>query len=306
MTVTPDDPAVTPDPGAARVDPASIADDPAALRQRLAGVRALVLDADGVLTLKGRPIDGSAEAIERLLGRGIPFRVVTNFSSMHRETLAARFTEGGLPIPAGSIVTAASAAAAYVRARHPDSFVLGQPDALREFEGIRLGTAAEVDAGAAASAVVVGDAGDDLTFRDLDRAFGLVRRGAELVAMHRNPWWLTPRGETLDSGALVAALEYAAERKAVVAGKPAPTVFRVALAAIAGDLGHRPARGEVGMVGDDLLSDVRAGQRAGLRGILVLTGKHGRADVERLGQGPRGIRADAIAPSLAAVVAALD
>ena len=283
-----------------------LVDPPARLRDRLARVRALVLDADGVLVLKGRPIDGSPEAVARLQERRIPFRVVTNYSSMHRDTLAARFAGGGLAIPPERIVTAASAAAAYVRGRHPDAFVLAAPDALREFEGVRLLAREEVDAGAPASAVVIGDAGDDLPFRDLDRAFGLVRGGAELVAMHRNPWWLTPRGVTLDSGALVAGLEYALGRRARVTGKPSPTVFRVALDGLASEVGRRPRRGEAAMVGDDLLSDIRAGQRAGLLGVLVLTGKHGLAEVERLGQGPRGTRPDAIAPSLGQVVAALD
>ncbi len=281
-------------------------DPPAALRDRLAGIRAFVLDADGVLTLKGRPIPGSAEAVARLVDRGIPFRVVTNYSSMHRETLGARFAEGGFPIGADRIVTAASAAAAYVRRRHLDAYVLGTPDALREFEGVRLLTREEVDAGATAGVVVVGDAGDDMPFRDLDRAFGLVRGGAELVGMHRNPWWFTPRGVTLDSGALVAGLEYATGRRARITGKPSPTVFRVAVQELAAELGRRPRPGEVAMVGDDLLSDVRAGQRAGLLGILVLTGKAGADEVSRLGPGPRGIHPDAIAPSLAGVVAALD
>ena len=34
------------------------------------------------------------------------------------------------------------------------------------------------------------------------------------------------------------------------------------------------------MVGDDVRTDIRAAQRAGLRGIFVLSGKHGPADVE--------------------------
>ncbi len=287
-------------------DRVSLADPPAVLRERLARVRALVLDADGVLVLRGRPIDGSPRAVARLLERGMPFRVVTNYSSMHRETLAARFAEGGIGIPPERIVTAASAAAAYVRGRHPDAFVLAAPDALREFDGVRLLTRDEVDAGERASAVVIGDAGDELPFRDLDRAFGLVRDGAELVAMHRNPWWYTSRGVTLDSGALVAGLEFATGRRARIAGKPAPTVFRVAVDGLASELGRRPRRGEAAMVGDDLVSDIRAGQRAGLLGVLVLTGKAGGDEVERLGQGPRGIRPEAIAPSLEDVVAALD
>ena len=35
------------------------------------------------------------------------------------------------------------------------------------------------------------------------------------------------------------------------------------------------------MVGDDIRNDVLAGQRAGLRGVFVLTGKHTADDLER-------------------------
>ena len=60
------------------------------------------------------------------------------------------------------------------------------------------------------------------------------------------------------------------------------------------------------MVGDDVRTDVRAAQRAGLRGILVLSGKHGEADVEAAARERGGRRPDAIAANLAAVVDAID
>jgi ribonucleotide monophosphatase NagD (HAD superfamily) len=59
------------------------------------------------------------------------------------------------------------------------------------------------------------------------------------------------------------------------------------------------------MVGDDLETDVRAGQRAGLRGAFVLTGKHTRADLEAATERGRP-PPDLVAESLADVVAALD
>src|SRR6478735_10822819 len=65
-------------------------------------------------------------------------------------------------------------------------------------------------------------------------------------------------------------------------------------------------RDEIAMVGDDVRSDVRAAQRAGLRGVFVLSGKHGPADVEAAARERGGRRPDAIAASLAEVVAALD
>ena len=59
------------------------------------------------------------------------------------------------------------------------------------------------------------------------------------------------------------------------------------------------------MVGDDVRTDVRAAQRAGLRGVFVRAGKHAMADVEAAARERGGRRPDAIAPDLAAVVAAL-
>jgi ribonucleotide monophosphatase NagD (HAD superfamily) len=134
------------------------------------------------------------------------------------------------------------------------------------------------------AAVVIGDAGDDLSFRNLDIAFRRLRAGAAFVAMHRNPWWVTPKGVTLDSGALVIGLEHALERRATIAGKPSAVVFREAVRELAVEVaaagGLRLRSGDVAMIGDDLQADVAGAQRAGLRGILVLTGKTDRAAVE--------------------------
>jgi len=287
--------------------------DPDRLRAAVRGVRGFVLDADGVVVLRGAPIPGAVEALRRLQARDIPFRVVTNFSSAHRDSLSARFMAGGLPIGPDPIITGTSAAAAYTAERHPGRplFVLASPDAQREFEDQHLLTAVEADAAARGSvaAVVIGDAGDDLSFRNLDIAFRLIRAGADFLAMHRNPWWLTSRGETLDAGALVVGLEFATGRPARILGKPSPLVFRQAAAGLSLDLGERVPRGAFAMVGDDPQADVAAAQRVGLRGILVLSGKTSPADLAGLpgtrpGRPARG--PDGVAPSLAEVVAALD
>ena len=284
-------------------------DPPARIRAVLAGVRGFVLDADGVLVLRGEAIPGAMEAVAILAGRGIPYRIVTNYSSAHRSTLADRFGSG--LTPPERFITAASAAAWYTARRHPGGglFVIASPDALREFDGQRLLGADAADAAepGEVAAVVIGDGGDDLSFRNLDVAFRSVRRGAELVAMHRNPWWLTTRGETIDAGAWVAGLEYATGVRATVCGKPSAVVFREAVAGLAADLGlGRLAAGDVVMVGDDPLSDVAAARRAGLRGALVLTGKSDATAAAMARRGPAGRRPDVVAASLAELVAALD
>ena len=322
-------------PPAADAPAAPAADSDPTLRHALAGVRALVLDADGVFVMKGAALPGAAEALTTLVARGIPFRVATNVSSIHRSTLAAHFAAAGLPIPGERIVTAASATAAHTAAAYPGQplFVITTPDGRGEFDGQDLMAYEEADApGARAAAVVLGDGQADLSYANLDRAFRLIRSGAALLAMHRNPWWFTSRGPTLDSGAFVSALEFATGVRAVVCGKPGPIMFRTALAGVAADLGGRVAAREVAMVGDDPTQDMVGARRLGMRGVLVLPGKTNAADAAalwnhpplrtgarpgtgaalrsgaRLGTGARRSRAipDAVAASLADVVAALD
>jgi HAD superfamily hydrolase (TIGR01450 family) len=280
------------------------------LRAALAGVRAFVLDADGVLLYRGRPIEGSVAALEMLQARGIPYRVVTNYSSVHRTTLAEQFSGlTGLPPEPDRIITAASAAAAYTATRHPGQrlMVLASADALREWDGQHVVSLEEADRdGATVDVVVIGDAGDDLSFRNLDIAFRQLQAGAAFVAMHRNPWWIASRGLSLDSGALVAGLEFATGRRAIVGGKPSAVVFREALRELRGDVAAvrgRPLRaGDVAMVGDDPRADVAAGMRVGLRGILVLSGK---LDPAAAAAALEKVRVDAVAANLAEVVAAL-
>ena len=281
---------------------------PAELRHALAGVRAFVLDADGVLLYRGAPIAGSVGALQELRARRIPYRVVTNFSLTHRTTLAAQFSKAtGLPAEPELIITAASAAADYTRRHHPGGrlLVLASADALREWEGQTVvGPDAADGARERVDAVVIGDAGNALSFHNLDIAFRQLRAGAAFVAMHRNPWWVTPKGPTLDAGALVIGLEAAIGRKAVVCGKPSPVVFREALAELRRDVrtagGARLETADVAMVGDDPSADVAAAKRVGLRGLLVLSGK-----VDAAAAGSSRTRPDAVAASLAAIVAAL-
>lgn len=286
---------------------------PDGVRAALHGIRALLLDMDGVLVLKGRPIDGVAEALARLSALDIPYRIVTNTSLFSRATLSRWTARLGPAIPPERIISALSVSAAYTRQRHPGGLicVLCSADALTEFEGQRLfDLSAPEDATAMADAVVIGDSADALTYENLNRAFRLVRNGAELIGMHRNPWWLTPTGPSIDSGAFVTGLEFATGRPAMILGKPSPAFFRQAADDLALEFGAhgepRLYRGQIVMVGDDVRSDVLAARRVGLRGVLVLTGKHGPDDVEIAARARRGARPDAIAASLAEVVSWLE
>jgi HAD superfamily hydrolase (TIGR01458 family) len=277
-----------------------------------AGIRALLLDLDGVLVMRGQLLPDAGESLARLDAAGFPYLVATNMTLVSRRTLAAQMAAGGLNVPADRIMTAASAAAAYCARAFAGKpvYVMGTPDAVSEFEGQRVLGYDEAAAADSVAAVVVGDAADEFTTRNMQSAFRLLRRGARFIAMHRNRWWTTPAGPTLDSGAYVAALEFGTQRRALVTGKPSGPFFRegvrrladVAAATDTGRLDPPLAAADVAMVGDDLWNDVLGAQKAGLRGIFVRSGKHGDRELARLASERHGRRPEATLPSIAEVV----
>jgi HAD superfamily hydrolase (TIGR01458 family) len=251
--------------------------------------RAVVLDMEGVLHVDWRAIDGSAAAVERLTAAGVGLAVLTNTTGRTRADIAGRLAEMGMPIPAGRIVTAASAAAAYLRRHHAGARVhaLAEPAIAGELEGVQL-----VDDPAAAEVILLGGPDQGWTYPRLNAIFRRLVDGVPLVAMQRNRWWPTVDGPSLDAGAFVAGLEYAAGIEAPVVGKPAPGIFEVAC-----ELAGAPP-GEAAMVGDDLESDLRPARELGMRVVLVRTGKGGSFS-------PAPGDVDLDVPDLAAAVEAL-
>ena len=212
------------------------------LQAALHGVRALLLDLDGVIILKGEPVRGSVDAIRALEERRMPYRIVTNTSLVSRASLSRWAAKLGNEIPPERFQSALSASAAYAAKTFPGQplYVLASDDARTEFDGQRLLSHDEAGApGAHAAAVIVGDSPEELTHENLNRAFRLVRGGADLIGMHRNPWWLTPEGPTIDSGAYVTALEFAAGVTARIIGKPAPAFFSLAIDGLRADVAGR-------------------------------------------------------------------
>lgn len=244
----------------------------------------IVLDLDGVLLAAGSPIPGAVDAVRALQTAGHACAVLTNMTSAPPRDISARLAEAGIDLAAERIVTAAVATADALRASYPGARILlvAERGSEREFSGFRLVEAAPADL------VVVGGPDESWTLTLLDRALRALQGGARLIAMQGNAWWLAADGARLDSGAYVRALAYASGTRPRVIGKPASAIFHAACRA----LGLPP--GACLMVGDDLRSDVLAAERAGLRGVLVRTGKgRGFAD------DPRASQAAAILDSVA-------
>ena len=243
----------------------------------------------------------------------MPYLLVTNTSLVSRPSLGGVGSEVGFATPPDRLQSALSASAELVRREYGDRpvFVIASDDARTEFAGLNVVDAAGARDAAPGevAAVVLGDSPDQLTKANLDLAFRLVRGGAELIGMHRNPGGSRPRGRPSTPARSSSALEWATGRRARTVGKPSPAFFRVAIDRLAAEAAARGEprlrRSELAMVGDDVGSDIRGGRRAGLRTIFVRSGKHGDAELAARGFGSEGLRAGRGRGAIREVVAAL-
>ncbi|MEX0832865.1 MAG: TIGR01458 family HAD-type hydrolase [Actinomycetota bacterium] len=236
----------------------------------MSDIEGVLLDVDGVLVHSWQAIPGAVDATDWMRGEGIPFRCVTNTTQLGRAGLTAMLREAGFDVVPEEVITASVATGAYLRKHHPGArcFLLAGDDAKPDLAGVEF-TDGE------AEVVVMGDAEEAFSYENMNKAFRMLMNGAKLVAMHKNLYWNTDEGLTLDVGAFVAGLEAASGAEAVVVGKPSPDFFLSALESI----GQPP--GKVAMVGDDIVSDVLAAEAAGMTGVLVKTGKFRPKDLER-------------------------
>ena len=128
-----------------------------------------------------------------------------------------------------------------------------------------------------ATAVVVGDLGEQWTFEVLNRAFRLLMQQPQptLIALGMTRYWQASDGLRLDVAPFIAALQCASGVEALVLGKPALPFYQAAIDILATDAKH------IVMLGDDIKGDVAGAQQAGMQGVLVKTGKFRAADLQQ-------------------------
>ena len=248
---------------------------PGTLQQPLTAIYDVaMLDLDGTVYLGGAAIPGAAEALNKAIDAGMKLAYVTNNASRTPSAIAAQLTGLGLPAasgPAGSIVTAAQAAATLLAERLPRGapvLVVGGTGlrwALRE-RGLRpVSTAADRPA-----AVVQGYA-RGIDYPLLTEGALAVAAGALFVASNGDSTMPTARGQQPGNGALAQVIRTATGTDPIVAGKPEPPMHAEAV--------RRTGAKHPLIVGDRLDTDIEGANRARTDSMLVLTGVTRPADV---------------------------
>lgn len=232
----------------------------------------VLLDLDGTVYVWPDAVPGSPEAVATLRARGCRIGFLTNDPRQDRAGYAQRLEKIGIPAAPEEVVTTGVALAVLLRREGfagARALVLGTPAFRAEVLAAGLADGDGADPRSIDLVVVGGSA--DLGSRELTTATRGLRAGARLFGSNRDPVFPTPSGPAPAAGPYLASVEIAGGVVATTAGKPELPIFEAARQ----QLGSGPGA----MVGDRLDSDVAGGQRAGLAGVLVLSGGTSEQDL---------------------------
>ncbi len=224
-------------------------------------IRGVISDLDGVAYRDTVAIADSVAAFRAWHARGLPYAFVTNNSSKSAAQFADKLTGMGIPAAPEQVFTTISAAGALLRQRWAKGtpvFAIGETPLFEEIEagGFRIG-------GADAEVVVLGF-DENIDYAKLRTAVRAALGGATVIAT--NPDVLTPVHDGYDPcvGAFLAAIVAAVPQTTpIIVGKPQPFMVEQALRLIG------TSKDETIMIGDQVATDIVAGQAAGLRAVLL-------------------------------------
>lgn len=223
-----------------------------------------MIDLDGTIYRGKDKIPAAKRFIERLQEHDIPFLFVTNNSTQAPikvvENLANNFD---IHVKEENVYTSALATADYIADLSKDKrsvYVIGEV-------GLKQ---AILDKGfhfeeTNPDYVVVG-LDYDVTYHKFELATLAIKRGAKFIGTNADTNLPNERGLVPGAGSMIALVECSTQQKATYIGKPETIIMEKALERLG------LPKDEVVMVGDNYMTDIKAGINFGIDTMLVYTG----------------------------------
>ncbi|TCD46469.1 TIGR01457 family HAD-type hydrolase [Streptococcus sp. X16XC17] len=232
-----------------------------------------LIDLDGTIYMGKDRIPAGERFVAQLQERKLPHLFVTNNTTRTPEqTQHMLSSQFGVVTPLSTIYTATMATIDFMKDLDKGNtvYVIGE-------EGLKTAIA---DAGYQIDeenpAYVVVGLDWNVTYEKLATATLAIERGATFIGTNPDLNIPTERGLLPGAGSLLALLEAATRVKPLIMGKPEATIMNKALEHLATE------RHKTLMVGDNYLTDIRAGIDNGFPTLLVLTGFTKKEEVVHL------------------------
>ncbi len=222
--------------------------------------KALLIDLDGVLRIGNKPAPYLNEFLMYLTDKKIKACVISNSSLYSSKKITKFFSDNSfkLNLP---IITTVDTALNFVGENYNNVAVYTSDEVKKLFSGFLNYSNPE--------AVLIGDIGNKWNYEIMQEIFTFLKNGAALIAMHKNKFWnKAGTGLQLDAGTFIHGLEFAANVKAKLLGKPSKLYFQSALTKLGID-----NNSDFIMLGDDLDTDITGAKKLDAKTILIFTGK---------------------------------
>jgi len=233
-------------------------------KEKFNKIKGILTDIDGTLYFKGASIPRAIDVVSKLREKGLKFLFFTNTDSKSPKTVLKTLQNYGFMIEEDEVFTPIIALKEFL-SKYPTkkSYFVTTTEVEKEFQDYPRIEGSEIP-----EFVIIGDFHDNWDVNRLNEAFKFVLKGAKLLGTQGNWYFLDRKGEpVIDTGSFVHMIAKAANVEPIIFGKPSKEYFLQALKKIK----LRP--GEVLVVGDDIESDIQGAKNAGIKGILVRTGK---------------------------------
>ena len=242
----------------------------------LDGIEAVFLDLDGTLYLGSELIDGALDFLVRLEERGIQRFFLSNNSSRSVTQYVEKLHGMGVPASPGDVLLSTHDLLAWLSTNGiTETYLVGTSGMQGMLEDAGIST----DSGEPEYVVLGYDT--EITYEKLSTASVHLHRGVPMVASHPDTVCPSPEGGLPDTGAYMELFEATTGvRPEHVCGKPNAGMILHKV----DEIGLRPE--QCAMIGDRLYTDMEMAQRAGVHGILVLSGEATIEDLQTAPQTP--------------------
>jgi NagD protein len=234
-------------------------------------MKSYLIDMDGVLVRGSELIPGADAFLQRLHDGGHKFLVLTNNPIYTPTDLHHRLRRLGLQVEPEHLFTSAIATALFLKSQKAQgtAYVVGESGLTEALHNVGyILTDHEPDY------VVLGET-LAYSYAQMTQAVRLVKRGARFIATNPDPAGPGEGGLVPACGAVAALIQTATGVAPYFVGKPNPLMMRSALRFL--DVHSEDAV----IIGDNMLTDIRAGIESGLETVLVMTGVTSESEVDQ-------------------------
>jgi len=234
-------------------------------------IKAVILDMDGVLWKMDTPLCDLQKLFASFKANQIQVVTATNNGTSTVDQYLQKFDKFGVKLDSNQVVTSAMALGYLLKRHYPNGgplYIVGEQaliDTLADYSFYHDESNPQA---------VAAGLSRYLSYNMIKDASMRIQGGLPFFFTNPDPTFPTPEGNFPGAGTMLAALEAASGKKAIIAGKPQPYMYKLAMEITRTDPGNTLA------IGDRLDTDILGGQRASCRTALVLSGISDKTDLE--------------------------